>query len=115
MAFDFAALVGEEQNEVSISVKGPMIQLLAATTSESDPDLSALAVARIHYELGEYNKATEYYNRIDGDSVYFADALYEVIWTFIEQEDYRAALEAVEIFLIAFPEHHYAARLSLLH
>jgi tetratricopeptide (TPR) repeat protein len=77
-------------------------------------DLSWLGVARIHYELAEYERATEAYNKIDGESVYFADALHEVVWTFIKQEDYRSALEAVDIFLIAFPEHHYAAQLELL-
>lgn len=52
--FDFSAWVGAEQNEVAISIKGPMIRLLAGTTRESDPDLSALLDKLEAIEVGVY-------------------------------------------------------------
>ena len=77
-------------------------------------DLSVMALARIHYELGEFDAAADLYNQVGGDSLYLADALYEIVWTFIKDEEYQSALNAVEIFLIAFSEHEYSAQLRLL-
>jgi TolA-binding protein len=77
-------------------------------------DLALLALARIYYEQGKLAEAAEVYGRVGGDSEYLADKLYEVIWTFIKQEQYRAALDGVEIFLLRFPEHQYTAQLKLL-
>lgn len=77
-------------------------------------DLGLLALGRVHYHLGDFTQAAEFYNRIGGDSRYQADKLYEVIWTSIRRERWRDALNNVEIFLLAFPEHQYAAQLRLL-
>ncbi len=77
-------------------------------------DLALLALGRIHYHIQDYFQASEYYNRIGGDSAYQADKLYEIIWTSIRRERWRDALNNVEIFLLAFPEHEYAAQLKLL-
>lgn len=76
-------------------------------------DLALLALGRIHYERGDYLQAATEYNRIGGDSEYEADKLYEVIWTSIKQERYREAINNIEIFLLAFPEHRYSAQLML--
>ena len=77
-------------------------------------DLSNLALGRLAYETGDLVASAEYYQRIDRKSRYFADALYEVGWTFIKQGDYQQALQSVEIFLLAYPEHRYTAQLRLL-
>ena len=77
-------------------------------------DLSNLALGRLAYETGDLTASAEYYQRIDRKSRYFADALYEVGWTFIKQGDYQQALQSVEIFLLAYPEHRYTAQLRLL-
>jgi len=67
--FDFTAWVGEEQNEVAISIKGPMIRLLAGTTRESDPDLSALLAKLEAIEVGVYRvdeeQRSEWQEKID--------------------------------------------------
>jgi len=76
-------------------------------------DLSLLALGRIHYERGDYLQAAIEYNRISGDSEYQADKLYEVIWTSIKQERYQEAINNIEIFLLAYPEHRYSAQLML--
>lgn len=77
-------------------------------------DLALLAMGRIHYERGEFQLASDFYSQIGGDSDYQADQLYEIVWTFIKQQEYEAALDAVEIFLIRYPEHEYTAQLQLL-
>jgi tetratricopeptide (TPR) repeat protein len=83
-------------------------------TDQEVLDLSLLALGRIHYEQGEYLSATEYYNRVSGDPRYMPDKLYELVWTAIRREAFDEALLGVEIFLLGYPEHAYAARLALL-
>lgn len=76
-------------------------------------ELTWLALGRIYYELGQYPEAVEAYQRIPPSSQYFADQLYELAWTFIKQGKWDEALQYVEIFLIAFPDHPYAMQLRL--
>ena len=66
-------------------------------------DLSLMALGRIHYELEDLS-SVGWYQQISRESRYFADALYEMTWTFIKDGDHLH-LEAVDIFLLAFPEH----------
>ncbi len=88
-------------------------------------DLANLAYGRVQYELGNYKEATDAYLEVGRDSRYFADQLYELVWTFIKQGEtaethndrlaaYEEAIRAVEIFLLAFPEHRYAAQLKVV-
>jgi TolA-binding protein len=88
-------------------------------------DLANLAFGRVEYELGDYDASTKAYLKVGRDSKYFADQLYELVWTFIKQGElatdkavrtkaYEDAIRAVEIFLMAFPEHRYAAPLKVV-
>ncbi|MEZ4235964.1 MAG: tetratricopeptide repeat protein [Myxococcota bacterium] len=77
-------------------------------------DLALLALGRIAYHEEDWLAAAEHYNAIGGDSVYQADKLYEIIWTSIRREKWQDALNNVEIFLLAYPEHAYSAELRLL-
>ncbi|MES2638249.1 MAG: tetratricopeptide repeat protein [Myxococcota bacterium] len=57
----------------------------------SDPDqqqileLSQLALARLHYETGDFAQASVWYGKIPGTSPYYADQLFESVWTFVKQ------------------------------
>ncbi len=77
-------------------------------------DLANLALGRLYYERGELTQSSNYYQKIGRSSAYFPDALYEISWTFIKDGDYPQALQSVEIFLLAFPDHRYSAELRLL-
>lgn len=77
-------------------------------------DLALLALGRIHYEFEDYAQAAEYYSRIGQDSEYAADQLYELVWTFIRTGAWQDALRGIDIYLLAFPEHEYAARLKVV-
>ncbi len=77
-------------------------------------DLSLLAGGRVLFELGEFQNAAATYELISGESEYNADKLYELVWCYIQQEKWKEALRAVEIFLIAYPEHAYSAQLKLV-
>jgi len=76
-------------------------------------DLARLAVARIAYEQGDFDGAADHYARIAGDSPVLEEALYELAWAHIAREDDEAALRAVELFLLAFPDAARAGRMTV--
>lgn len=88
------------------------IEPVTSSTREVQ-QLSWLALGRTSYELGDYFSATEYYQKLTSSSSHYADQLYELVWTYIKQENWVEALIAIEIFLIAFPEHHYTMQLQI--
>lgn len=77
-------------------------------------DLALLAGGRILFEQGRFADSAATYALISGESEYNADKLYEMTWAHIQQEKWKEALRAVEIFLIAYPEHAYTAQLKLV-
>ncbi len=88
-------------------------------------ELSQLALARLYYETGDFAAADTWYQKIGEKSPYWADKLYESVWTYIKQangateaagvrEGWESALKQVDAFLLAFPEHKYSAGLKLL-
>jgi len=91
-------------------------QRVVSLEGSEDPavlELAYLALGRLYYEIGDYPQATDYYQKISSDSPWFADQLYELVWTLIKQERWEEAVRHVEIFLIAFPEHRYSMQLQL--
>lgn len=86
---------------------------LAAKPSAEVEELTNLAIGRLHYEMGNYAAAVAAYQRVPSSSPYFADQLYELVWTFIKQEAWADAVDSVEIFLVAFPDHQYALTMRL--
>gem|GEM_PF-1053518 len=77
-------------------------------------ELARLALGRINYELGKYAEAQKHYRSVTTESDQFADQLYELVWVYLKQDQWLDAINQIEIFLIAFPEHQYAFQLRLL-
>jgi tetratricopeptide (TPR) repeat protein len=77
-------------------------------------ELVDLAIGRIHYELTNYRQAVESYQQVPSSSPYFADQLYEITWTYIKQGAWQEAIDSVEIFTVAFPDHPYTVRMRLV-
>jgi tetratricopeptide (TPR) repeat protein len=77
-------------------------------------ELARLALGRLNYELGRYEEAQRYYQDIRRESEHFTDQLYELVWTYVKQEKWLESINQIEIFLLAYPEHHYAFQLRLL-
>jgi tetratricopeptide (TPR) repeat protein len=77
-------------------------------------EAATMAAARLYYETGQFALAAAAYSRLTNESEHFADELYELVWTFIEQDAWTDAVRAIDTFLIAFPEHRYAMELQLL-
>jgi tetratricopeptide (TPR) repeat protein len=77
-------------------------------------DLALLALARVYYEFGEFQQAVESYTDVGSETGFLDEKLHELVWANIKQGEYDRALDAVDIFLLAFPEHHYASDLQLV-
>lgn len=77
-------------------------------------DRALMALGRLHYHAGDYGQASARYAQVSTDGELLDDKLYEMIWTSIRQERWADALHNVEVFLMAFPDHEYAAQLLLL-
>jgi len=77
-------------------------------------ELAHLALARLYYESGDFLSSTRHYDLISRRSPYFSEALFEMVWSYIKQENYNEALRTVQLFLLAFPEHRFTAELKLL-
>lgn len=96
---------------------GAQLEFERASAAEFAPEAvrqqSWLALGRVHYELGNYSEAVAAYQKLPGNSPYFADQLYELTWTYIKKGAWREALDNVEIFIVAFPEHRYTLRMKL--
>jgi len=105
-------LAAEGEFQAAISEFETVAALEESENSEV-VELAWLALGRLYYETEDYEKATDYYQRIGSRSDYFVDQLYELVWTYIKREQWEDALRYVEIFLIAFPEHHNALKLKL--
>jgi TolA-binding protein/predicted nucleic acid-binding Zn-ribbon protein len=77
-------------------------------------DLARLALGRLFYERGEFEKAREAYTSIARQSKYFEDAMNELAWTAIKAKDYKAAYRALDLMLLQNPDSPQAPELRLL-
>lgn len=55
-------------------------------------DLAWMELARIYYSTRHYDSAIEAWNRVDIDSEYWLDAMFEESWAYFLQQDYARAL-----------------------
>lgn len=90
-------------------------RLPAHTDAEKEiQELAELAIARLHYERGEFEKAREVYNGIARSSPHFEEAMNELSWTAIKARDYQSAYRALDLMLLQNPDSPQAPELRLL-
>ena len=77
-------------------------------------DLARLAVGRLYYQRGEFEKARDAYTGIVRQSKYFDDAMNELAWTAIKAKDYQGAYRALDLMLLQNPDSPQAPELRLL-
>jgi tetratricopeptide (TPR) repeat protein len=78
-------------------------------------DLTYLALGRIAYENQQYDQAIDDYQHLKRTSDHFDQMLYELTWTFIAQEKYKAASRVVDIFLyLSNPDPTFVPKVKLL-
>ncbi len=90
------------------------VEAMAGEEADSIRELTWLALGRLAYEKGDFSAAATWYQRLPPDSPHFADRQYEQVWALIKQESWSAALEEIDTFLLAFPDHRYTMRMKVL-
>ncbi len=102
----FPEAIGEFQKVVEATGTGDVSDAVVS-------ELAWMAVGRISYEVGDFAMATEAYQQIPKGSPYYADQLYELVWSYVKQERWSEALDYLDIFLLGFPSHREAVNLEL--
>lgn len=66
--------------------------------------LTHLAIGRLLYHNNEITKAIDAYQRVDRHSSAFDAALFEIAWAYIKAEQYKRALRALDLLVLAQPD-----------
>lgn len=74
-----------------------------AADAQRITDLSRLAVARLHYAGRNFTQAATAFEKIPRSSDYFADALFELSWTYVHLGEYHRAQRALEALAVLEP------------
>lgn len=77
-------------------------------------DLSVVAAARTAFELGDLVKSVKYYVMLDKKSEHFAEAYYELCWTYIKKEEYARAIDALRLIKYIAPDSIVAPKAEIL-
>jgi len=71
------------------------LRVAQAAGNRAVAELADLALARLAFEVGSYRAAMHFYRAVPRRSRYFARAQYELAWTQVMSEKYRAALGTI--------------------
>ena len=77
-------------------------------------DLALLAAARIAFEMDNLNLTLKYYLMLDKSSKHFAEAYYELCWTYIKKEEYLKAINALRLIKYIAPDSIIAPKAEIL-
>jgi len=77
-------------------------------------DLAWMAIGRLFYEMEQYERATEAYEKIGRESPEFDTMLYEIAWVYVRAGDVQRAERALEVLSVADPTSSYIADGTLL-
>ncbi len=73
------------------------------TDSQVISDLSWLAIARLHFERGNYLGSSAAYEKLPRTSPYFARALFELSWAYVRMGDYQRGQRSLEVLRVLDP------------
>jgi len=113
----FYATIWVKKGDLAAGLIGFDTVLRSQPQSDADKevqDLARLAVGRLYYERGDFERARDAYNGIARQSKYFEDAMNELAWTAIKAKDYKAAYRALDLMLLQNPDSPQAPELRLL-
>jgi TolA-binding protein len=77
-------------------------------------DLARMAIGRIHYERGQFDKAKQAYASVPRQSKHFADAMFESTWNAIKAKDFVSAYRSLDVMLLLEPDSPRAPELRIL-
>jgi TolA-binding protein len=77
-------------------------------------DLARLAIGRLLYDRGQFDRAKQWYASVPRQSKHFADAMYESAWNAIKSSDFKSAYRALDLMMLQEPDSTRAPELRLL-
>ncbi|MCG8424513.1 MAG: tetratricopeptide repeat protein [Proteobacteria bacterium] len=81
-----------------------LVKLQPTTDKEARVgELSHMALGRVYYERDQPSKAIDQYLEIERKSDLFDEALYEVAWVYVKNQQFDKALRALELLALADP------------
>lgn len=89
----------------AIEIFNKILSLEPQTPEHRDlKEQAILAIGRLYYEMGDFDRALEAYQNISKDSIHFEEALYEVSWIFVKKGAFDKAKQTLEIMLLSTNE-----------
>lgn len=81
-----------------------LVQRQAKTRAEMRVvELAHMGLGRLYYERDQPSRAIDEYTKIERESDLFDEALYEVAWVYVKNNQYDKALRALELLALADP------------
>lgn len=113
----FMATVYVKKGDLAAGASGFDAVLRVQPRSDADKeiqDLARMAIGRVHYERGQFDKAKDAYAQVPRQSKHFADAMYEATWNSIKAKDFVAAYRALDLMLLQNQDSPQGPELRLL-
>jgi len=84
------------KGDTSIDLMKEVINYSGKVTNENDylkiKEMSIIAVARIYYQMKDYDRSILYFNKVPRFSMYWLDAVFESSWAYLMKGDYAKSL-----------------------
>jgi TolA-binding protein len=113
----FVATIQVKKGDYATAARGfdEVLKLQPKDAGEKEiQDLARLAIGRLLYDRGQFDRAKEWYASVPRQSKYFPDAMYESAWNSIKANDFKAASRALDLMLLQSPSSAQAPELRLL-
>ena len=113
----FVATIRVKQGDLAAGLIAFDAVVRSQPQSDADQEtqeLARLALGRLFYERGEFDRARDAYDSIPRQSSHFEEAMDELAWTAIKAKDYKAAYRALDLMLLQSPDSPQAPELRLL-
>jgi len=110
-----AILVLQKNYAEAAKVFGSLLRAQPKTDGEKHiRDLTYLAMGRLLYEKGKIEQAIDMYQKISRRSLEFDTALYEIAWAYIKAKQYKRALRALDLLVLAQPDSPFIPQVQVL-
>ena len=116
-AYYLSAVMYLERQENRRAVQAFQNAIVASDENESDPEvaeLSYLAIARIAYEIGNFDGALFNYRRVPESSHRHVDARFESTWTYFLKQDHNRTLGAIHGMMSPYYNSHFFPELRVI-
>ncbi len=113
----FIATISVKQGEMADAATAfdMVLRIQARSDDEKEiQDLAHMAIGRVYFDRGQFDKARDAYAAVPRDSKYFTESMYESAWNAIKAKDFKSAYRALDLLLLQDANGSQAPELRLL-